>query len=48
MFGDYFVYTLMSLNVGAACAYLWQGAYGQALYWLAACLLNLCILMRLK
>ncbi len=44
MTGDYFVYTLMALNLGAAVAYGWQGHGIKARYWLAAFLLNFCVL----
>ena len=41
---DLFVYCLMLLNLGASVTYGWQGAYIKALYWLAAFLLNFCVL----
>lgn len=44
MTGDYFVYTLMSLNFAACVAYGWQGQYIKALYWVSALLLNFCVL----
>lgn len=44
MIAQYFVYTLMTLNVCAAVAYLCQGNGWKALYWFAAFTLNLCIL----
>jgi len=44
MTGDMFIFTLMALNLGASVAYGWQGNYIKALYWLAALLLNFCVL----
>ena len=44
MSGDTFVYTLMLLNAGASVAYLWHGQYIKSLYWVAALLLNFCVL----
>jgi len=44
MTADYFVMLLMSLNLGASLTYGWQGNYIKALYWLAALLLNFCVL----
>lgn len=41
---DLFVYTLMALNLGASVSYGWQGQYIKALYWVAALLLNFCVL----
>ena len=45
---DYFVYTLIGLNAGASVLYLLQGDRWKALYWLAASILNLCVLKRLN
>ena len=42
--GDYFVLTLMTLNLSASVAYAYHGLYWNALYWVAACTLNLCLL----
>lgn len=42
--GDYFVFVLMTLNIGAAMSYAWYGFYWNSLYWLAAMTLNLCLL----
>ncbi len=44
MTADYFVMTLMALNGCASLTYTWQGQYVKALYWLAALLLNFCVL----
>ena len=44
MIGDYFVMILMSLNAGAAITYGWQGQWWKCVYWVSACVLNLCIL----
>jgi hypothetical protein len=44
MTGDYFIYTLMTLNLGASLTYGWQGDWIKALYWIAALLLNFCVL----
>ena len=46
MSGDYFIYTLMSLNAGASVTYAWQGHYIKALYWVSALLLNFCVLRK--
>lgn len=45
---DYFVYTLIALNAGASATYLLQGDRWKALYWLAACVLNFCVLKKLN
>jgi hypothetical protein len=47
MIGDYFVLTLMALNLGACVAYAWQGAWIRAFYWLCVIGLNYSLL-RLK
>lgn len=44
MTGDYFIYTLMTLNLGASLTYAYQGHYIKALYWVSALLLNFCVL----
>ena len=44
MTGDTFVYVLMSLNAGASVTYAWQGQWVKSLYWVAALLLNFCVL----
>lgn len=44
MTGDHFLYVLMTLNLGASLTYGWQGHYIKALYWIAALLLNFCVL----
>ena len=44
MTADLFVLVLMSLNLAASLTYGWQGHYIKALYWLAALLLNFCVL----
>jgi hypothetical protein len=44
MTGDYFIYTLMALNAGASLTYGWQGHWIKSLYWIAALLLNFCVL----
>ena len=40
-YGDYIVFVSMTLNVGAACAYAWQGHWWNVLYWACAFGLNL-------
>jgi len=47
MTGDWFVYALMTLNLGASVTYGVQGHGWKSLYWLTVTLLNLCLL-RLK
>ena len=47
MSGDWFVYALMVLNVGASVTYAWHGHGWKACYWATVALLNLCLL-RLK
>lgn len=47
MSGDWFVYALMALNVGASAAYAWQGYGWKACYRATVTLLSLCLL-RLK
>lgn len=47
MSGDWFVYALMALNVGASVTYAWQGLGWKAFYWATVTILNLCLL-RLK
>ena len=47
MTGDWFVYALMALNVGASATYAWQGMGWKSLYWATVTMLNLCLL-RLK
>lgn len=42
--GDWFVYLLMALNLGASVAYAWQGHGIKALYWLTVFVLNFCLL----
>jgi len=44
MTGDHFIFVLMALNLGASLTYSWQGQWIKALYWLAALLLNFCVL----
>lgn len=44
MTGDWFVYTLMVLNLGASATYFEQGERWKAVYWISAFLLNLCVL----
>ena len=47
MSGDYFVYGLIALNLGACVTYTWQGLYVKGMYWAAVVVLNL-TLLRLK
>lgn len=44
MTGDHFIVVLMALNAGASLTFCWQGHYIKALYWVAALLLNFCVL----
>ena len=44
MTGDHFVYLLMTLNLGASLTYGYHGQWVKALYWIAAFLLNFCVL----
>lgn len=43
-YGDYFVYALIALNFGACVAYVWQGVWVKAFYWLCVVGLNWCLL----
>lgn len=44
MNGDLFVYLLISLNVGAAMFYAWDGLWVKAGYWVCVVGLNFCLL----
>lgn len=44
MSGDYFVYSLMTLNLGAAGFYAWEGQLIKTVYWVAVLVLNYCVL----
>lgn len=47
MIGDYFIYALITLNLGAMVSYGWQGHWSRAFYWLCVVGLNYSLL-RLK
>ena len=44
MTGDWFVYALISLNLGACAFYAWEGVYVKAFYWLCVVGLNWALL----
>lgn len=44
MIGDFFVYALISLNVGAAVCYAWQGIWIKSFYWCCVIGLNYSLL----
>ena len=44
MSGDYFVYSLIVLNVGACIWYAMDGLWVKSLYWLCVVGLNYCLL----